>query len=230
MTLVTRWWWIRHAPVNSGGRVYGNDDPPADVSDEAGLSALADILPGDALWVVTNLQRTRQTHDALRRDPQDREPQGLEGTAVDALAHPHVTEPRFAEQSFGHWQGMTHEELAKRRDKTWTRFWLAPAHETPPGGESFVALMARVNDAIHELNRSHAGRDLVVVAHGGTIRAALALALNLDPEKALSWSIDNASLTRLDHFPAATSEDQIGPREEQWRVMQVNHRPLVTLR
>ena len=33
MTLVTRWWWIRHAPVRSGGRIYGNDDPPADCAD-----------------------------------------------------------------------------------------------------------------------------------------------------------------------------------------------------
>jgi alpha-ribazole phosphatase len=32
---------------------------------------------------------------------------------------------------------------------------------------------------------THAGRDVIAVAHGGTIRAALGLALGLDPEASL---------------------------------------------
>jgi len=27
---VTRWWWIRHAPVRDGGRIYGQSDLPCD--------------------------------------------------------------------------------------------------------------------------------------------------------------------------------------------------------
>ena len=43
--LETRWWWIRHAPVRSGGVIYGASDPPADCSEE-------DIFRGQAarLW------------------------------------------------------------------------------------------------------------------------------------------------------------------------------------
>ena len=33
--IATRWWWVRHAPVASGGRIYGQDDLPADCSDGA---------------------------------------------------------------------------------------------------------------------------------------------------------------------------------------------------
>ena len=29
----TRWWWIRHAPVDSGGRLYGSEDWPANCED-----------------------------------------------------------------------------------------------------------------------------------------------------------------------------------------------------
>ena len=42
--LVTRWWWIRHAPVsNPRGRIYGATDVPADTTDEA---TFADVMRG----------------------------------------------------------------------------------------------------------------------------------------------------------------------------------------
>ncbi len=45
---VTRWWWIRHAPViGHGGRIYGQEDYPADLSDTATLAALAVLLPAE---------------------------------------------------------------------------------------------------------------------------------------------------------------------------------------
>ena len=40
----------------------------------------------------------------------------------------------------------------------------------------------------------------MAVAHGGPIRAALALALGIEPERALAFAIANCSLTRLDHI------------------------------
>ncbi len=43
---ITRWWWVRHAPVTEdGGRVYGQSDPPANVSDVETFRALAAMLP-----------------------------------------------------------------------------------------------------------------------------------------------------------------------------------------
>ncbi len=41
MTVTTRWWWIRHAPVDAGGRIYGQCDLPADCSDDARMRWLA---------------------------------------------------------------------------------------------------------------------------------------------------------------------------------------------
>jgi alpha-ribazole phosphatase len=100
-----------------------------------------------------------------------------------------------------------------------SRFWLAPAHAVPPGGESFVDVIARVSAAVTRLNRTHPGRDIVAVAHGGSIRAALAFALDLDPEAALAFSIDPLSLTRLDHVD--------GPGAGHgWRVSTVNLPPV----
>ena len=101
---------------------------------------------------------------------------------------------------------------------------MTPAHAVPPGGESFAHLMARVGEAITEINRDYRGRDIVCVAHGGTIRAALGLALGLPPERALNFTIDNVSLSRIDHFAGALGSH--APEEpESWRVSLVNFPP-----
>jgi len=199
----TRWWWIRHAPVTShGGRIYGQDDLPADCRDPELFAGLARRLPGAALWLVTPLRRTRQTAEAL--------------LAAGAPSPAELREePDFLEQHFGHWQGLTYAELAELRDGSVHRFWHAPAAERPPGGESFADVVGRVGRAVARISPDAAGRDVVVIAHGGSIRAALAHALGLEAEKALGFAVDNCSLTRLDHFPA----------EDTWRVGAVNLAP-----
>ena len=44
----TRFWWVRHAPVDSEGRIYGQKDMPCDCSDTAVFAGLARQLPRDA--------------------------------------------------------------------------------------------------------------------------------------------------------------------------------------
>jgi broad specificity phosphatase PhoE len=93
-----------------------------------------------------------------------------------------------------------------------------PDVSIPPGGESFVAVIERVSLAIHRLVETHSGRDIIVVAHGGTIRAALALALDLDPEAALAFTVENCAITRIDRLD--------GPgMGHGWRVVKVNQPP-----
>jgi broad specificity phosphatase PhoE len=84
-------------------------------------------------------------------------------------------------------------------------------------------VVERVRATVERLSREHAGRDIVAVTHGGTIRAALAQALSLDPERALSFVVDNCALTRIDHIaPPADSGADTPPA---WRVALVNHVP-----
>ncbi len=209
----TRWWWIRHAPVRANnGRLYGSDDLPCDVSDRETFAKLAKLLPPSAIWVTSHLQRTHQTADAVLLERPELAP-------LDRMA-----EENLGEQSFGDWQGLHFEELEEARDGAWHRFWLAPAHERPPGGESFEDLSLRVAERVAALTEQHKGHDLIAVTHGGTIRAALTQALGIAPERALSFSIDNCSLTRIDHIVGAEGSHAPHTRES-WRVGLVNHRP-----
>jgi alpha-ribazole phosphatase len=201
----TQWWWVRHAPVPDGGRIYGQTDLDCDCSDGTVFSALATELPREAVWVTSNLRRTRQTAAAIR---------AVNG--AHASDEPIVV-PELAEQNFGAWQGLDRMAFlasqAPRRS-----FWLAPADQRAPGGESFNDLAARVHAAVARLTAQFAGRTIVSVGHGGTIKAALALALKLDHEAALAFLIDNCSITRIDHM--GTDVGAYG-----WRVHAVNHRP-----
>ncbi len=195
----TRWWWVRHAPViNRENRVYGRSDVPCDTSDVNAFRALAAMLPSGAVLVTSQLRRTRDTATAIAAG-------GLD------LPEP-IVEPDLAEQDFGDWQGRRRAELYRSLPQAHP-FWLTPADTVAPGGESFADLMRRSHRAIGRLNRCHPGRDIVAVAHGGSIRAGIGLALGLSPDGALGFSIDNLSLTRLDHIEA---------ERPLWRVMSVN--------
>lgn len=204
-----RWWWVRHAPVPDIVNIYGQRDVDSDVSDAAVFAALAHELPRNAVWLTSNLKRTHQTAaaiiDAIARD--DR----AEGEPAQV--------PEFAEQHLGEWQGMNREAFFAARAQLNHPFWFGPSSERPPGegAESFDDLVARVAPAIERLSGEYAGRDIIAVAHGGTIKAAIAHALKLTPEAGLAFACDNCSVTRLERLTSADGS--------LWRVLAINHRP-----
>jgi broad specificity phosphatase PhoE len=212
MTVTTRWWWIRHDKVhNPEHRLYGQSDIKAIISDAGPYKRLAPSLPPDALWLSSHLSRTRETASALRPH-------------MDALGHnpPDVLVfPEIAEQDFGTWQGMNLPEIKAHLGDRFDAFWRAPAEAQPPEGESFAQVVARVTDAVERITREHAGRDIIAFAHGGSIRAALAMALDLAPGRALSFNIRNLSLTRIDHL--IPGENPRSGLRHPWQVHQVNH-------
>jgi alpha-ribazole phosphatase len=102
--------------------------------------------------------------------------------------------------------------------------WFADIDVPAPGGESFMDLYNRVKGAIERITIEHAGRDIIAVAHGGTIKAAVGLALGGLPEKGLAFDIDNCSVTRLDHF---ATQDSAGKGRSNWRLPMVNQQPWI---
>jgi len=179
-------WLIRHAPVDGPRGVIHGSDAPADVSDHAALSRLRLLLPKPHAAISSPARRARETAQAL-------------GLAAD-------TDAAFDEQDFGRWTGRRHDDIRRDSEAAYDEFWRAPARNRPSGGESFVDQIARVEQGIAALPAG----DVVVVAHAGTIRAALAIALELSPDKALSFVIAPLSLTLIDRLDTG------------WRVVAVN--------
>jgi alpha-ribazole phosphatase len=203
--VITRWWWVRHAPVrNDGGNIYGQTDIICDTSDREVFDAVAKVLPRGAVWIASSLKRTHQTAEAIW-DAGFPRPADMPKEAA------------FAEQNLGRWQGMNRAAFVASRPAGSS--WFADINEPAPGGESFMDLYHRTRGAIDRITRAHEGRDIVAVGHGGTIKAAVGLALGGLVEKGLSFDIDNCSVTRLDHF---TSAEYTG-----WRLPFVNQQPWI---
>jgi alpha-ribazole phosphatase len=203
--VTTRWWWIRHAPVrNDGGNIYGQKDLACDTSDRDVFEAVAKILPRNAVWYSSNLMRTHQTAEAI----------WAAGFPKPATM---TWEADLAEQNLGQWQGMNRAAFIVSRPPGSS--WFADINEPAPGGESFMDLYDRTCRAIARINGEQAGQDVIAVAHGGTIKAALGLALGGQPERGLSFDIDNCSVTRLDHFESA--------ERVVWRLPMVNQQPWI---
>ncbi|GBQ91143.1 phosphoglycerate mutase [Acetobacter nitrogenifigens DSM 23921 = NBRC 105050] len=202
---VTRFWLIRHALVEQNARalLYGAMDvplcPDSLVAQQPMYEALARRLPQDALWYSSPLSRALQTAETVQ----------TAGYGERAI----TIEPGILEQELGEWQGLPHQDLPERLTLPAHRFWSTSAVERPPGGESMVDVCARVGATLDRLADRNARRDMVLVSHGGAIRAALSHALRVHADTALHFSIQNLSLTILERHDAT------------WRVVTANELP-----
>lgn len=176
---------IRHAPALTEGRLAGRRDVGCVLPEAGALAQAATRMPVPDRLLVSPLRRCRETAGAL------------------FPAVPTEFDPRLAEQDFGAWEGMSYVDLPD----------LGPLYGTglalhrPPGGESFLDQCARTHPALGD---TLTGGAVAIVAHAGTIRAALALAVGAGP--ALAFSVEPLSLTRMTALP-----------DGQWIVGQVNH-------
>jgi broad specificity phosphatase PhoE len=201
----TRLFLVRHALVEPSARLtmYGTMDVGlCDLAlrqEAAAYRWLAARLPHPARWFVTPLSRT-----------------GATAAAIFAAGYPETpleTNPDLIEQALGEWQGLPHETFFQQLREKPHPFWSISVAERPPGGESFADVIARVGPAIDRIIYENQGADVVIVAHGGSIRAALAHAMRVDGEAVLTFNIKNLSLTRIEKVGA------------DWRVAAVNEEP-----
>jgi glucosyl-3-phosphoglycerate phosphatase len=126
--------------------------------------------------VCSDLLRARQTAAQL----------GFSESTLDA---------RWREADLGQWTGVAAELLQRDSPEHYQRW--RDGQAAPPGGESFEQLRLRVRTAIDAL-RVHSG-NVLVVTHGGAIRAALSELLGLHPDRIVP--VDPASATVIQMSP-----------------------------
>lgn len=156
---------VRHGETdwNAQHRWQGHSDTPLNDAGRKQAGVLAGVLePVDAVY-SSDLARARETAEILA------ERIGLE-VRLD---------PRLRERGFGAWEGLTTDEIESSfpdEQRRWRAGIGAGAHDAEP----FDVFAARVGSFVEDVGRRHVGEEVLVVAHGGTIRVIHALAAGLD--------------------------------------------------
>jgi broad specificity phosphatase PhoE len=136
---------------NLEGRVQGHTDRPLNETGEAQARRLAEELAGVRIDAVysSDLARALATAQAVA------EPRGLRVAPLAALR----------ERNFGTWEGLRDEEILER---------FPQAHTGPWGDDETVEELAgRILAALQEIAERHPRDDVLVVSHGGPLRAVL---------------------------------------------------------
>jgi probable phosphoglycerate mutase len=172
---------------NADGRILGRRDPPlteAGVEQAQALAATVHDAGLQAIW-TSPLQRARATAGAVGAAL------GLEPQVLDDLI----------ESARGRWEGRRVAELAEREPGAFAAFVAGDPAFAFPGGESLRAQGERTARALQVV--AAGPLPALVVAHAGTVRAALALqGRPVPPESALAHGAVVARLDAAPYLPA----------------------------
>jgi broad specificity phosphatase PhoE len=106
--------------------------------------------------------------------------------------------PAFREGHFGEYEGLTFAEIAARYGEAATRWAADPVALAPPGGETLAVLHERVAAFVGSVVAAHPGATVLLVGHGGSVRAAVMEALGLDRRHFRRLRMDNTSLSIIE--------------------------------
>ena len=114
---------------------------------------------------------------------------------------PLTLSPALREKHFGRWEGLTYGEAEARYPDEWRQWLSDPSDSRPPGGESYREVEERVIPLARRLLVEHAGRSVLLVAHGGVNRVILCHALDLPLQHVFRIEQDYAALNQIEYFP-----------------------------
>jgi broad specificity phosphatase PhoE len=179
---------VRHASTDAVRAAAFGADEPLDASGARAAGLLA--LPRADEVLVSPARRAAETAE-------------LAGLAVTAV------EPALAEGDFGRWAGLSLREVAEREPEA-VRAWMTDPAAAPHGGESLLAVLARVRGWLDE--QAACAGTAVAITHAGVVKAAVVAALDAPP--AAFWRIDVAPL----------SVTELHAHDGRWTVARVNDR------
>jgi len=102
---------------------------------------------------------------------------------------------RLKELHFGDWEMSPWDAIPREKFDVWADDY---ANLAPPNGETFSELHARAKSFVEDVSSHPQGKSILVVTHGGFIRALIAEVLQMPLKRLFSLTIDHASVTQLE--------------------------------
>lgn len=160
---------VRHGETewNQENRWQGQADVPLSETGRTQARRLAQRLRAEGRPVraiyASDLSRAFHTAEIL-------------GEALGVSPLPDVA---WREMDIGVWSGLTTAEVIARHTAEWER--LRAGEDLPRGGgETFAQFQGRVLRSAERIRETHAGEQVVIVTHGGAVRAFLLHCRGLD--------------------------------------------------
>lgn len=153
---MTRILLARHGETewNRVGRWQGHADPPLNDAGRGQAAELAERLAGDGIAAIYSSDLIRASQTAR--------------VVADRLGLPVVEDEALREINVGSWSGLTRAEVEQRFPEGYAR-WLGG--EIGHDGETREELTTRVVGAVERIAAAHPAGTILVVTHGGAIRA-----------------------------------------------------------
>ncbi len=129
--------------------------------------------------------------DAVFTSPLQRCAKLAHALALAEIKH----DERLKELHFGEWEMQAWDDIPRDVFDEWAQNY---AELAPPNGETFSQLQQRGITFVNELLSEYPKCHIVVVTHGGMIRAMLAHVLNMQLKGLFRFNVDYGSITQLD--------------------------------
>lgn len=178
---------VRHTSLDIAPHVcYGQSDVAVSVNFDNERLALQQKLGNtqfDAIY-TSPLGRCQQLAQALCQDPRL-------GFSAEDIRHDH----RLKELHFGDWEMQAWEDIPRDVFDVWANDY---ANLAPPNGETFSQLHSRAKSFVDEVAKDARNQHILVITHGGLIRALIAEVLQMPLKRLFRLSINHASISLLE--------------------------------
>ena len=185
-------YFVRHGKTEWNGqyRFQGKSDIPLNEEGRLQAQSLASRLGGwsGVRMLTSPLTRALETSDII-------------ASACGAVSE---RKEGLSEIGFGAWEGLSIFETESSDPHAFREWKRNPFHFVPPGGECFPEIQNRLLPVLQEALSSVQER-ILVVSHGGIIRAALSLLLDLSQESVWRMKLSNCSVTAVESGKHGTS-------------------------
>ena len=171
-------YYVRHGETdfNRQGRLQGRLDTSLNANGR-GQAAECGVLLRDLFardhrkaqdfkYVSSPLKRARETMEIVR-------------ATLGLQVHDYEIDARLIEIAYGEWEGLTLQEIEMRSASVLSARERDKWDFAPPGGESYRELTDRIGSWYNSLTA-----DTVVAAHGGGVRALMAISNIVSEEEA----------------------------------------------
>ena len=188
---MSAWYLVRHGETNwnRNGRIQGHTDVPLNEHGRRQMTVLARRLAGCNFSAVYASDLSRATESAE--------------TIVEGRESSIETDSDLREFSYGEWEGLTLKGIETHYPKIFAqRMGFGRNAFAAPGGEDSAQVLDRVR-RFHAsvLKRHDDSGDILIVAHGGPLRALLVCLLGLTDDYFWRFQVDCASLSIIGNHP-----------------------------